>query len=237
MKPLYLQDSYLKEADAKVESVKDGKFVVLDNTIFYPQGGGQPYDTGKLVRKPDGKEFNVVFVGKFDGKISHQIEPEGELHEGDEVHCALDWDRRYKLMRMHTAAHVISGVLSKETGALITGNQLGSDKTRIDFSGDMDKEKSEEYIAKANEIIAKDLPIEAYEISREEAEKDESLFKLAKALPESLKILRILDIKGFDKQADAGTHVKSLKEVGKLKFQKFENKGSKNKRLYFELEP
>ena len=95
-KALYLEDSYLKECDATATSVKDDKYVVLDQTIFYPKGGGQPWDTGKIIRGLD--EFNVVYVGKFEGEISHEVDKPG-LKEGDKVHCVLDWDRRYKLMR------------------------------------------------------------------------------------------------------------------------------------------
>ncbi|PIN84356.1 alanyl-tRNA editing protein AlaX, partial [Candidatus Micrarchaeota archaeon CG11_big_fil_rev_8_21_14_0_20_47_5] len=115
--PLYLKDSYVKECQAKVVSVKDGKFAVLDANLFYPRGGGQPQDTGKLVR--GGEEFSVLFAGKFEGKISHEVDREG-LKEGDSVHCILNWERRYRLMRSHTAAHTLATILNKKTGALIT---------------------------------------------------------------------------------------------------------------------
>ncbi|MBN2111981.1 alanyl-tRNA editing protein [Candidatus Woesearchaeota archaeon] len=233
---LYMADCYLKEFDAKVVSVKDGKFVVLDKTAFYPASGGQAHDTGKLIRKSDNKEFKVVYVGKFSGEISHEIEGEG-LQEGDEVHGVIDWERRYKLMRMHTASHVLSGVFQKEAGALITGNQLDTDKSRIDFSlENFDREKIDEYIRKSNDIIEKDLPIKIYKVPREEAEKDPSMVKLAKGLPEGIKELRIVEIETFDRQPDGGTHVKSTKEVGKIVFLKAKNQGANNRRVYFALE-
>ena len=107
MKELYMQDSYLKEFEATVEGVKDDKYVVLDKTAFYPASGGQAFDTGVFIK--DGEEFPVVFVGKFSGKISHEVSKPG-LKEGDKIIGRINWDRRYKLMRMHTAAHVFSSV-------------------------------------------------------------------------------------------------------------------------------
>lgn len=233
---LYLNDSYLKEFDAVVESVKDSKFVVLDSTAFYPNSGGQPHDTGKMVRESDGKEFTVVFAGKFSGKISHEVEQEG-LQAGDKVKCTIDWDRRYRLMRMHTAAHIICAILYREVGALITGNQLNLEKSRIDFSTEQfDKEKLKEYIRTSNEYVEKDLEVKVSEMPREEVEKDPELVKLAKGLPPGIKVLRMVEIAGLDKQPDGGTHVKSLKEVGKISFLKADNKGKNNRRLYFALE-
>jgi len=230
----YLDDSYCKEFETEVESVKDSKFVVLKETYFYPDGGGQPFDTGTLVK--DSEEFPVVFVGKFDGKVSHEVGKEG-LKEGDKVKGILDWDRRYKLMRYHTAAHIISGVLFYEAGAKITGNQLNVDKGRIDFDlENFDRELLANYFQKANELVEKDLPIKVYSMSREEAEQNPSLFKLAKGLPESLKEFRIVEIETFDRQADGGTHVKSLKEVGKIEMVKAENKGKNNRRVYFKID-
>jgi misacylated tRNA(Ala) deacylase len=237
MNPLYMDDAYMKEFEATVESVqKDGEnkyFVVLDNTAFYPNGGGQPYDTGRLVR--EGNEYPVVFVGKFGGKISHEVSAEG-LKAGDKVKGFIDWERRYQLMRSHTAAHVMSAVFHKDAGALITGNQIELEKIRIDFSLDeFDREKIMEYIKIANQTIEKDLPTKAYFITREEAGNDPGLFKLAKGFPPEIKTIRIVEIEGFDKQADGGTHVKSLKEIGRIEFVKAENKGKNNRRVYFRL--
>jgi len=235
-KALYMDDCYMKEFDAKVVSVTDEKFVVLDQTTFYPKGGGQMNDTGKLVRKSDGKEFNVIFCGKFSGEISHEVE-NNELKEGDEVHGVLDWDRRYKLMRMHTASHIMSGFFQKEGGALITGNQLDVEKSRIDFAlENFDREKIDEYIAKSNELVEKDVPIKIYNMAREEVEKNPDMVKLAKGLPPGIKELRIVEIEGFDSQPDGGTHLKSTKEVGKIVFLKAKNQGKSNRRVYFTLE-
>ena len=234
-KALYMDDCYLREFEAEVISVKDGKYIVLDKTAFYPASGGQLNDTGVFIRLSDKKEFGVVFAGKFSGEISHEVSEEG-LQPGDKIKGIIDWDRRYKLMRMHTAAHIVSGVFHKEAGALITGNQLDLEKTRIDFSlENFDREKINEYFSKSNELVNKDLPIKIYTMPRAEAEKDSAMFKLAKELPSSIKEIRVVEIIGFDRQADGGTHVKSLKEIGRIEFLKAENKGKDNRRVYFTL--
>lgn len=238
MKALYMKNSYLKEFETVVKSVKDGKFVVLEETAFYPSSGGQAHDTGTIKRISDDKSFKVVYAGKFSGDISHEVEcPDGEeLKEGDSVKCTIDWERRYKLMRSHTAAHVISSIIHRKTGAMITGNQLKTDKCRIDFSlEDYDPYVMEGFVKKADEEAAKGVPVEISFISREDAENEESLSLLAKGLPGSIKEIRIVDIKGIDRQADGGTHVKNTKEIGKINFIKCENKGKNNRRVYFSL--
>ena len=231
---LYLDDSYLRECDATVVSVKDGKYVVLDQTVFYPKGGGQPWDTGKMIR--DHETFNVVYVGKFSGEISHEVDHAG-LKEGDKVHLALDWERRYKLMRSHTAAHIFASLLCNGTGALVTGNQLEEDKIRFDFN--LEKFAPEiltEYIERANELFRKDIPVKWYELPREEALRIPGLIKMAEAFPPDIPRLRVVEVVSIDKQADGGTHVKNLKEVGGINVLKTENKGKQNRRVYFTLQ-
>jgi misacylated tRNA(Ala) deacylase len=232
-KALFLVDSYLKECKAKVISVKDEKFVTLDQTIFYPKGGGQPHDTGKIIKGDE--EYNVVFVGKFSGEISHELDHAG-LQVGDDVDCVLNWERRYKLMRSHTAAHVFAALLNKGTGALITGNQIEEDHIRFDFSLEkFDRGLLEEYIAKANNLLSADVRVKWYELLKEEAMKIPAVVKMAKAFPPDLPSLRIVEIVDFDRQADGGTHVKNLREVGKIELIKTENKGKNNRRIYFKL--
>jgi misacylated tRNA(Ala) deacylase len=233
-KLLYLTDCYLKEFDAKVVSSQKN-LIELDQTAFYPLGGGQPDDRGKILF--NNQEFQVVRVFKQEGKIFHQLDKEG-IREGNFVHCIIDWERRYKLMRMHTAAHVISEIVNRETNALITGNQLDVEKSRIDFSLEsFDRKKIEECIERANEIIEKDLPVKIYFLKREEAMKIPKITKLANVLPPNLPELRIVEIVSFDLQADGGTHVKSLREIGKIILERIENKGRNNRRIYYSLKP
>jgi Ser-tRNA(Ala) deacylase AlaX len=232
-KALFLEDSYLRECDATVVSVKDGKYVVLDQTIFYPRGGGQPWDTGKIIRGDE--PFDVVYVGKFSGEISHEVDRAG-LREGDRVHCVLNWERRYKLMRSHTAAHVFASLLCEGTGALVTGNQLEEDKVRFDFSlEEYNREILSTYIDKTNELLGEDIPVKWYELPKEEALKIPGVIKMAEALPPDIPRLRIVEIVGVDKQADGGTHVRNLREVGQIRILKTQNKGKNNRRVYFSL--
>lgn len=232
-KALFLEDSYLREAPSKVVAVKDGKYVTLDQTIFYPKGGGQPHDTGKILK---GSEvYQVVYVGKLSGEISHEVDRPG-LQQGDTVRCVLDWDRRYKLMRSHTAAHVLAALLNKGTGALITGNQLEEDHVRFDYNLErFEKSLLEMYLSKANELFGKDIPVKGYELPREEALKIPGVVKMAEAFPPDLPVLRIVEIVGLDRQADGGTHVKNLEEIGKVDLVKTENKGKNSRRIYFKL--
>ncbi|MEA3429864.1 MAG: alanyl-tRNA editing protein AlaXM [Nanoarchaeota archaeon] len=234
MKPLYFEDCYLQEFDAKVVSVKDGKFIVLDNTAFYPNMGGQPNDTGIMIK--DGEEFKIVFVGKFSGEISHEVDHEG-LKEGDSVHCKIDWDRRYTLMRCHTAAHVLSKVIYNETGALTSGNQLGLERSRIDFTlQEFDKEKVRGWIDKANSVIEASGEVKIQFLSRDEAVNISDFIRTNKdLLPKGVNELRIVNIEGFDQQACGGTHLKNIKEIGKIELVKIDNKGKGNRRIYFRL--
>lgn len=229
---LYLDDSYCKEAEAHVVEV-NGVFVVLDRSIFYPEGGGQASDTGTI--SCNGQNYAVVYAKKMSSNVSLQVENEG-LKAGDTVHCTIEWSRRYKLMRAHTAAHLLSAVFSQEAGAKITGNQLGVEKSRIDFSLDsFDKSLVLQYVAKANEIIRQNLPVTVSSMSREEVLCDPSLVKLAGAIPPTLPTLRIVSIGEYDRQADGGTHVRSLSEVGRIELLSVENKGAQNRRVYFDV--
>ncbi|MFX1346109.1 MAG: alanine--tRNA ligase-related protein [Promethearchaeota archaeon] len=228
-----MDDSYLRSWKTKISSISDGKFVVLGQTAFYPKGGGQPWDEGFIIR--ENEKFKVVYVGKFSGKISHEVDKPG-LQEGDEVSCELDWDRRYTYMRYHTASHLISNILYRRADAKITGNQIEMDKTRMDFSMvDYSPEKLRAYVDEANEIIEKNLPITVDYMSRQEVLGKPELARLAIGLPENLKEFRIVNIGNIDKQVDGGTHVNHLSEIGKIEIIKTVNKGKNNRRLYFIL--
>lgn len=229
VKKLFWEDSYLKEFEAKVFKIEGNK-VFLDQTCFYPRGGGQPCDTGEI------EGIKVVETLKQEEEIVHVLEKEPFFKVNDFVKGKIDWERRYKLMRMHTAAHIISALINSETQALITGNQLDLEKSRIDFSlENFDRVLIEDCIRKANEIAAQGLEVKTYFLKREEAEKIPSITKLAKGLP-NLHEFRIVEIVGLDLQADGGTHVKNTREIGKIKIEGMENKGKDNRRIYFSLE-
>ncbi len=230
---LYMDDSYLKSWNAKVVSVADDKYVVLDKTAFYPKGGGQPSDEGFIIK--DNQKFKVVYVGKFSGKISHEVDKPG-LKEGEQVSCELDWERRYTFMRYHTASHLISNILYRRADAKITGNQIELDKTRMDFSmQDYSPEKLRTFVEEANNIIEKDLPITIDYMAREEVLGKPELARLAVGLPKNIKEFRIVRIGDIDEQVDGGTHINHLKEIGKIEVTKTVNKGKSNRRMYFIL--
>ncbi|MFA5106227.1 MAG: alanyl-tRNA editing protein [Candidatus Micrarchaeia archaeon] len=232
-KLLCLEDSYLKECGAVVEKMLSPTEAALDQTVFYPRGGGQPSDTGKIIS--GGAEYAVLEVSKKDGVAVHRLDKPG-LAAGMEVKCVIDWERRYKLMRSHTAAHILATVMARDAGALITGNQLDTDKTRFDFSlANFDRELMDRMVAAANEEIAKGARVKAYPLAREEAMKIPGIVKLATALPPDIPVFRIVEIKGIDVQADGGTHVKNTSEIGKISIIRMENKGKENRRIYFEL--
>lgn len=226
-KKLYWDDAYIREFDAKVISIEGNK-VVLDKTAFNPRGGGLVSDTGFI------EGSKVTEVIKEDEEIYHILESPPRFVVNDIVHCSLDWDRRYRIMRMHTAAHMLSAIVNKETGALITGNQIAPDESRIDFSLEsFDRDKLSYYIDKVNEVISKGLEVKAFFMKRDDVLKVPGLVKLANAMPPDLDLLRIVQIGDIDMQADGGVHVKNTLEIGKVLGKKAENKGKSNRRIYY----
>ncbi len=238
---LYFLDCYLKDFEATVEKVTDSKYIILDRTAFYPESGGQPNDTGKLIRENDGVEFEVIYVGKFNGEISHEIVPVENvfvsLKAGDRVKGFIDWDRRYRHMRMHTATHVLASVIEREAGAQITGNQLGLDQSRVDFSLEaFDRDKFIEYEKIANNVIDQNHPVNLYLVSRKEAEEKLSrLTTLAKGFSEEISEVRLVEIEDETIEACGGTHLKNTGEIKGVKIEKLQNKGKSNRRMYFSL--
>ncbi len=231
--PLYLKDSYVAEFNAEVISA-NGREIILDATVFYPSSGGQPNDTGIITA--NGNSFNVIDVIKKNGEIIHIVETD-RLKPNDKIIGKINWERRYALMRMHTAAHILSSVFNKESGVLITGNQLNVDKSRIDFNMEnIDRDKINSYVAIANKIISENVPVEMRSVKREEALKIPDVVKLANALPPNIPELRLVKIGAYDLQADGGCHVKNTSEIGKIELLSVENKGKSNRRIYYKLE-
>ncbi len=230
---LYLDDAYLRSARSAVTAV-DGARVVLDRTVFYPTGGGQPHDAGTL--RWDGGEARVVDVRKQGADVWHTLE--GAVPAvGAEVEGTIDWDRRHRLMRTHTALHVLCGVIWNEWGVPVTGGNMEPLSARMDFELDPTPEgfgpRVEELVAAE---IAADRPIEVSSIPRADAVLDEALIRTKVSLvPESVREIRVVDIVGLDKQADGGTHVRTTGEVGGVRVVKTESKGKGNKRVRIEV--
>jgi Ser-tRNA(Ala) deacylase AlaX len=231
---LYQRDAYLKTFDATVlESSEEG--VVLDRTAFFPTGGGVLGDQGTLTGA-GGASHSVVETRDFEGRILHRMEGTGPA-AGEQVRGELDWDRRYLLMRYHTATHVLTGVMFKDYNVRVTGNQLTPEKGRVDFAFEtFDREVLEEGFRRANGLVERDLPVEITFIPSEEASSRPELFKLETAFPHDYSELRLVDIVDFDVQADGGCHVAQLAEIGRMVLTKSENKGKANRRVYFQLQ-
>ncbi|MCX8189931.1 MAG: alanyl-tRNA editing protein [Candidatus Diapherotrites archaeon] len=230
---LYLKDCYLKEFEAFVTDVW-GSRVELDKTAFYVHGGGQPSDTGTLFSGE--LSFKVLEVKRDQGKIWHILDS-GGLKKGDKVKGKIDWARRYKLMRMHTAAHILTkAVQSFYPQALVTGGQLDLEESRDDYSiGEINEESVKMIEEKANEIVRANLPVEIGEMPRQEALKIPSIFKLRDVMPKNIPMIRYVKI-GNDHNACGGTHVSTTGEVGRIEITRAINKGKDNKRLYFRVQ-
>jgi misacylated tRNA(Ala) deacylase len=221
----YLDDSYLKELSAKVKSVEENR-VILDKTIFYATGGGQPCDYGIILKGH--LEFNITDVKKEEEEVIHYVDGTG-LEVGDNVLLKIDWERRYALMKIHTAAHVLAG-------AMITGGALDLEKCKMDFNvSEWNPEIAQDFVRDANEALKKELDIEVYYLTREELDSKPDLVKLAKGFPKQISKIRIVAIGDYDIQADGGTHVKNTKEVGRINLIKVDNKGKGNKRIYYSI--
>ena len=226
---LYWEDMYMRDFDGKVASVEGGR-VVLDQTAFYPRGGGLVSDLGKL------NGANVTEVIKENEEVFHVVDDPGLFKIGESVHGAIDWDRRHKVMKMHTTAHILCAIVNRETGALITGNQINPDESRIDFNLDQfDRDKLSDYVAAANGVVTRGVDVRTYFMKRMEALATPGLVKLANAVPPSVDELRKVQIGDVDTQADGGVHVGNTMEIGEIVIDKAENKGKSNRRVYFSL--
>ena len=231
---LYLHDSYLREFDAVVTAV-DAQRVALDRTAFFAGGGGQPVDTGLL--RWDGTTARVVELRKDGDTVWHTVE--GEVPPpGATIRGVLDWERRFNIMRHHSALHVLVGVVYRSFNALVTGGAIYPDRARMDFSlEDLNKDRVGAIKAEANRVIQEQRRILVRFLSRDEFERSD-LVRLAKNLiPPEIREVRVIEIEGFDAQADGGTHVGNTSEIGVLRVVKTENKGKLNRRLEISLTP
>jgi misacylated tRNA(Ala) deacylase len=222
---LYLRDAYLREFEARVVEVRDN-LVALDRTAFYPTGGGQPHDAGTI----EGQW--VSDVRKEGDVVWHTLA--GELPAvGATVSAAIDWDRRHKLMRTHSALHTLCGVIWNEWGKAVTGGNMEPLEARMDFEFDPLPEGFAATVADlVNAEIEADRPIEVSFLPRGTALTDADLIRTkVNMIPESVTEIRVVDIVGLDKQADGGTHVNSTAEIGRFEVVKTESKGKGNKRL------
>lgn len=238
-KLLYHDDSYLSTFDANVVAV-DGRALAFDQTAFYPGGGGQMADSGALVW--NGRRLPVARLRKQSDVVWHEIGQEEDGTEtlpavGDMVRGEVDWDARYRMMRTHTALHMLCGIIFRDFGAQVTGGQMYADKARMDFSMEA---FSPEYVRaieeRVNAAVAADHPVKVYQLPRAEAFEIPDLIRTKiNLLPPEIRTIRIVEIVGLDLQADGGTHVQSTREVGGIKVIKTENKGKFNKRMEITL--
>ena len=228
---LFRQDSYLREADATVTAVEE-RGVRLDRTVFYPTGGGQPGDTGML--SWDGGEARIVDALKAEGgDVLHVLAPDAPRPAvGAKVHVSLDWDRRYRHMRMHTALHVMSAVIKGN----VTGGQVGADKSRLDFALEGEVPTKEAITEEVNRLLADDRAVTPQWVTDEElAARPELVKTMSVRPPVGAGRVRLLSIEGIDLQACGGTHVARTAEIGRVEVTKIENKGKMNRRFIISL--
>ena len=231
---LFHAESYLKDFEATVTDVVEGG-VVLDRTAFYAGGGGQPTDSGTLAS--GGQEYQVTGIKRVDGNLVHQIF--GDLPAaGAAVSGQIDWDRRYLLMRTHTALHILCGVVWRDYGAPVTGGDMKPGEGRMDFEFEnFSAEFVEELEAKVNAEVAENRDIHINNLSRAEADQVPDLIRTKiNLLPPNIQEIRTIDIHGLDLQADGGTHVANTREVGAIKVVGHESKGRSNKRIRIALD-
>ena len=230
---LFLDDAYQRTFTATVTAVDAGsRRVALDRTAFYPTGGGQPHDTGRLGDLP------VVDVRKDGSEVWHTVGGGGALPAvGAEVEGELEWARRHALMRTHTALHVLCGVIWHEYGKAVTGGNMEPLSARMDFEFDPLPEGFAATIERrVNEELAADRPVQVAFLDRRDALADADLIRTkVNLIPEDVTRIRVVDIVGLDRQADGGTHVASTGEVGRFRVVKTESKGRANKRLRIEV--
>jgi misacylated tRNA(Ala) deacylase len=229
---LFREDSYLKECEATVVSI-DADGVVLDRTVFYPMGGGQPGDTGILTWIAGSAEIIDTRYGDSAGSIRHLCAPGAAVPPpGTRVTAAIDWDRRYRHMRMHTALHLLGSVLRYG----VTGGNIAADRSRLDFDME-DTVDKDEVTAALRALVLADHPVSCRWITDAElAAQPELVRTLSVQPPKGAGKVRLLEIGNVDLQPCGGTHLKSTGEVGTVTVGKVEKKGKRNRRVYIELD-
>ncbi len=238
---LSYSEAYTRSVEARVLAVEggDAPLVVLDRTVFYPGGGGQPADRGLLLRSADGRSWTVRSARRSGGDTVHELEPGPEPPSvGDVVVADLDWARRYALMRTHTALHALCGVVWRDYGALVTGGNMEPAAGRMDFEFErMGGDLVDEIEAKVNAELVAGREVRVNVLPREEAFAIPDLIRTkVNLLPEGIAEVRTIEIVGLDLQADGGTHVANTREVGRIKVTGYESKGRINKRIRIALE-
>ena len=234
-------DAYARRVEGEVVALDisgEAPLVILDRTVFYPGGGGQPSDRGLLLRAADGRQWTVRSARKAGGEIVHELEPDGmPPGVGDRLTVDLDWARRLLLMRTHTALHALCGVVWRDHGALVTGGNMEPGAARMDFEFErMSGDLVGEIEAKVNVELAAGREVRVDVLPREEAFAIPDLIRTkVNLLPAGIDEIRTIEIVGLDLQADGGTHVANTSEVGGIRVTGYESKGRINKRIRIEL--
>ena len=242
-KPLYYDDAYLKTFESRIANVKQDEqnselMVALEETAFYPGGGGQPADTGWL--NFERNRVDVTKTKRSEGLIWHHLSSNiafDSITSGALISGELDWTRRYQIMRTHTAMHILCGVVWHDYGASVTGGNMGPGSGRMDFEFErMSKDLVQDIEKRCNEEVAAKREIVTDILPREEALQIPDLIRTkVNLIPSSVKQIRTVEIVGLDLQADGGTHVKNTEEVGTIKIIDYKSKGAINKRIYLDI--
>ena len=223
---LFIEDPYLKEFNAKILNINLNQ-ITLDQTAFYARSGGQPGDVGQLTI--NGNTINIIDTIKDqENNIIHIAENNIELAIGEKIQGTINWDKRYKHMRMHSALHLLCSVIPLD----VTGGQIGYDKSRLDFNAQDYKIEKEEIEYKINSLVKEDHEISYQWITNDELEQQPELVRTMSVQPPKIKgKIRLVKIGDIDLQPCGGTHVRSTSEIGEIKIGKIENKGKMNRRV------
>lgn len=232
---LYAEDSSISEFTATVVAV-NGNEVALDETAFYPGGGGQPPDLGRF--EADDRTWDVTAVRKDDNYVWHTVAGDPPAI-GTKLWGLLDWERRFLLMRTHTALHILSAIAFRDYGAVVTGGNMDPGEGRLDFEiQNFSSELAHDMIRKVNHEVAQSRDVNVYMLAREEAFALPDLVRTkTNLIPENVAQVRIVEIVGLDRQADGGTHVSNTDQVGDVTLVKTRSKGATNKRIIISLQP